>query len=254
MIFTLSPSRPSVAFRGPPLVGAVKDASLPPPLRLPAILLARTIITADAAALTASLLARSDSPLPSDALASLPLPAAFFPLSDLDSRTDTRSSPHSLTDALSCSSDDLSLAQLNRVASLAAASLDSWRCAPALWVDLLEGCSSSLQLQVLPPALPRAALWALSHLTIAASAAPQEAKLGGSSSSGGGSAAVTAALQWRLVPGAGSANSAAAASASSAGAGASSVSLCGDPQQQSHCVNAVAVASHSLDLLTVMRR
>ncbi|CAI5933137.1 unnamed protein product [Closterium sp. NIES-65] len=272
---------------GPPLVGAVKDASLPDPLRLPAIHLAQAIITADTAALTSLALSRAfagtsvlgpgSGPGAGSGLGSgFAVAGALFSQSlvcpgegdegghggeggggggsgisgaaDTSTGQISSSSTSSLTtssssSSLSSISEGLPQDQLDRLAEVAAAESDRWQCAPALWLELLERNPP----QWLPKPLLRAAVWVAGHFCLSASAAAAAAGTGGGgvgvTSAGSkplvtsgpavtSSAVVTAALHWRLAPGAGG-----------GGRGA-----------KAGCVNAVAAAEHEEELSVILQR
>ncbi|GJP43395.1 hypothetical protein CLOM_g2860 [Closterium sp. NIES-68] len=260
---------------GPPLVGAVKDASLPDPLRLPAVHLAQAILTADAAALTSLALSRAFAGASARGLVSgsdlgpACVPSVFSRAlvcpgdaegggeggeggggGGGDCRggdgvvaggVDASSTGQSCTSSSSSSSsssisEGLPQDQLDRLAELAAAESDRWQCAPALWVELLERTPP----QWLPKPLLRAAVWVAGHFCLSASAAAAAAAVTSagskplvtSSLAVTSSAVVTAALHWRLAPGAGG-----------GGRGA-----------KAGCVNAVVAAAHEEELSVILQR
>lgn len=131
--------------RGPSLVSSLKDASLHPSLRQPALDLIQTILVSDTAALVMSTLCSNTLPSIDEIIMGLDIgkdgELAFMP--QIEEKDESCWSEFNLQNGLICQE------------------CRGWMCVPMLWIDVLV----ETDITILPPSFSKAVFWARSRLS-----------------------------------------------------------------------------------------
>lgn len=167
--------------RGPSLMSSLKDSSIHPSLRQPAIDLIQTIVVSDTAALVMSML-RSNTFHSIDGIIT-----GF----DIAGDGEPAFMPQSEEDDKSC------WCEFNLQNGLICEECNGWMCIPMLWIDVLV----ETDITVLPPSFSKAVLWARSRLSFVEPGVGTEISVPIKTWLSSSAKEISSSLEWRIPTG-----------------------------------------------------